>query len=258
MQPADEWIAERQAEISRGVDVIAIMALLFVAIAFFVAVLVIANTFSILFAQRMREFALLRCVGVTRRQLRRSVRLEALALGVAASTLGVVAGALGGVGLVALVRIWFADMGAPALDLRWAGGAFAVGVLVTVAAAWLPTRSATKVTPLAALRPDTGPDVRSAAGRIRLALAILFARSPAAALLALSDLGRHRARHARSAGWPPSSASCSSVRGWSRRWSGSRAGWSATVRCAGWPPATRCATHGVRRRRPPPCSSASP
>lgn len=182
---ADEWVAERQAQISRGVDVIAILALIFVAIAFFVAVLVIANTFSILFAQRMREFALLRCVGVTRRQLRRSVRLEALALGVIASTLGVLAGALGGLGLVALIRHWFADMGTPALDPLWVGGAFAIGVLVTVAAAWLPTRSATKVTPMAALRPDTGPDVRSAGGRIRLVLAVLFGAT-GCALLALS------------------------------------------------------------------------
>lgn len=173
IQPADEWVAERQAEISRGVDIIAIMALLFVAIAFFVAVLVIANTFSILFAQRMREFALLRCVGVTRRQLRRSVRLEALAMGVTASLVGVLAGALGGLGLVALVRVWFADMGAATLSPVWVVGAFAVGVLVTVAAAWLPTRSATTVPPLAALRPDTGPDVRSTAGRIRLVLASL-------------------------------------------------------------------------------------
>ncbi|PUA82859.1 ABC transporter permease [Nocardioides currus] len=179
---ADDWVAERQAEISRGVDIIAVMALLFVAIAFFVAVLVIANTFSILFAQRLREFALLRCVGVTRRQLRRSVRLEALALGVAASVVGVVGGALGGVALVAVVRHWFDDMGAPALDPRWVGGAFAVGVLVTVAAAWLPTRSATKVAPLAALRPDTGPDVRSTAGRIRLALAVLALAAGSGAL----------------------------------------------------------------------------
>ncbi len=135
--------------------------------------LVIANTFSILFAQRMREFALLRCVGVTRRELRRSVRVEALAMGAAASAVGVAAGALGGLGLVALVRVWFDDMGAATLDPRWVLGAAATGVLVTVAAAWLPTRQVTRVPPLAALRPDTGPDVRAGAGRLRLALALV-------------------------------------------------------------------------------------
>ncbi|MCY4728708.1 FtsX-like permease family protein [Nocardioides sp. STR2] len=173
VRDSDAWVAERQAEISRGVDIIAILALVFVAIAFFVAMLVIANTFSILFAQRLREFALLRCVGVTRRELRRSVRLEALATGVVASAAGVVVGGLGGLGLVQLVGIWFTDMGAATIDPWWLGGACALGVLVTVAAAWLPTRGVTRVPPLAALRPDTGPDARSQSGRLRLALAVL-------------------------------------------------------------------------------------
>ncbi|MBS2939894.1 ABC transporter permease [Nocardioides sp. J2M5] len=174
VEDADAWVAARQAEITRGVDVLSVMALMFVAIALFVGVMVIANTFAILFAQRQRDFALLRCVGVTRRQLRRAVRLEALVLGLVASAVGVLAGAALGAGLVVLVRHWFADMGPAALDPLWTGGGFAVGVVVTLLAAWLPTRAATRVAPLAALRPDTGVDVRSAAGRVRLALATLF------------------------------------------------------------------------------------
>lgn len=174
VEDADAWVAARQAEITRGVDVLSVMALMFVAIALFVGVMVIANTFAILFAQRQRDFALLRCVGVTRRQLRRAVRLEALVLGLVASAAGVVAGAVVGAGLVALVRRWFSDMGPASLDPLWTGGGFAVGVVVTLLAAWLPTRAATRVAPLAALRPDTGIDVRSAAGRVRLALATLF------------------------------------------------------------------------------------
>ncbi|MBC2932420.1 ABC transporter permease [Nocardioides sp. zg-1228] len=170
---SSDWTAARQAEITRGVDVIAIMALLFVAIALFVGVLVITNTFAILFAQRMRDFALLRCVGVTRRQLRGAIRLEALVLGVAASAIGVAVGTLAGAGLVVLVRRWFTDMGPAALDPVWTATAFAVGTLVTLGAAWLPTRAAVRVAPLAALRPATGVDVRSAAGRWRLALAAL-------------------------------------------------------------------------------------
>lgn len=173
VETSAEWVAAQQAEISRGVDIIAIMALLFVAIALFVGALVIANTFAILFAQRMRDFALLRCVGVTRRQLRRAVRLEALALGVVASAAGLVIGWGLGIALVSLVRRWFSDMGSASLGPAWAGAAFAIGVLVTVGAAWLPTRAATQVAPLAALRPDTGVDVRTTAGRWRLAVAVL-------------------------------------------------------------------------------------
>jgi putative ABC transport system permease protein len=47
----------------------------------FVSVVVIANTFAILFAHRLRDFALLRCVGATRRQVVRSVRGEAATVG---------------------------------------------------------------------------------------------------------------------------------------------------------------------------------
>ncbi len=188
VESAADWTAARQAEISRGVDVIAILALLFVVIALFVGVLVITNTFSILFAQRMRDFALLRCVGVTRLQLRRAIRLEALALGLAAAAVGIVVGVAAGAGLVALVRRWFTDMGPAALDPVWALSAFVVGTLVTLGAAWLPTRTATRVAPLAALRPDTGVDVRSAAGRWRLGLAALCLVG-GGALLALAVSG---------------------------------------------------------------------
>ena len=88
VQTADAYVEEVQTEITNEVNVIAMVLLVFAAIALFVSVLVIANTFSILFAQRSRDFALLRCVGATRRQVLRSIRLEALCLGVVASLLG--------------------------------------------------------------------------------------------------------------------------------------------------------------------------
>src|SRR5690606_21637865 len=78
---------------NNGVDVIAILGSLFAAVAFFVAGLVIANTFAIMLAQRTRELALLRCVGATGRQVRRALRLEALGLGVLAAAVGVAVGA---------------------------------------------------------------------------------------------------------------------------------------------------------------------
>ncbi|MFC7504455.1 ABC transporter permease, partial [Nocardioides sp. GCM10030258] len=93
-----------QKEINNEVDIIAIIVLLFASIALLVAVLVINNTFTILFAQRARDFALLRCVGATRRQLVRSVRLESLLIGVLAAVIGIGAGLGLGHGLVAFVR----------------------------------------------------------------------------------------------------------------------------------------------------------
>ena len=148
-----EHVAAQQQEITKGVDVVALLASLFAAIALGVAILVITNTFAILFAQRMRDFALLRCVGVTRRQLRRSVRVEALVLGVVAAAVGVLGGVATAYVTTALVGLKFDQLGAVAFRPLWLVGAAVVGVVVTLLAAWFPTRSVTKVSPLAALRP---------------------------------------------------------------------------------------------------------
>jgi putative ABC transport system permease protein len=187
VQPRDEFVEERQAELTNEVNVLAILLLIFAAIALFVSVLVIANTFSILFAQRARDFALLRCVGATRRQVLRSVRVEALALGVAAASLGLLVGTGLGYLLVALAKsaLPSGSMAYPTPSPQWYAAALVTGVLVTLVAAWLPTRRAVRVSPLAALRPDDSTSMRTGAGRLRVALGLL-AIAAGAALLALS------------------------------------------------------------------------
>ena len=60
-------------------------------IALFVGAFVIFNTLSITVAQRTREFATLRTLGASRKQVMRSVRLEGLVIGLVASTIGLVA-----------------------------------------------------------------------------------------------------------------------------------------------------------------------
>ncbi|NPC98226.1 FtsX-like permease family protein [Nocardioides sp. zg-DK7169] len=193
VRSAAEFVQDRQAEQTRNVDVIAMLLLVFAAIALFVSVLVIANTFSILFAQRTRDLALLRCVGATRRQLLRSIRLEALALGVAAALLGLGVGTALGHGLVAAARTRMdsGTLGSGWAPPGWYAAAFAVGVLVTVLAAWLPTRRVVRVSPLAALRPDRGVDVRTTAGRVRTGsglLAVLAGAGLLAAAVAQHDV----------------------------------------------------------------------
>ena len=180
----DAFVQQLQKDINNGVDVIAIIVLLFAAIALLVAVIVINNTFAILFAQRARDFALLRCVGATRRQVVRSVRLESLALGVLAAVTGVLAGLGLGHGLVALVRRQWpgAHLGPADVDPRWLLAAAAVGLGVTLVAAWLPTRRVVRVSPLAALRPDDSTRVRTRAGRLRVALGVLVVALGAAGL----------------------------------------------------------------------------
>lgn len=171
VQPRAAFVEDRQTELTNEVNVLAIVLLVFATIALFVSVLVVANTFSILFAQRARDFALLRCVGATRRQVLRSVRTEALAIGVLAATAGLVVGTAVGYAFVALARAQLPSgtMGTPSPSLRWYAAAFGTGVLVTVIAAWLPTRRVTRLDPLAALRPDDATDVRTRSGRLRIA-----------------------------------------------------------------------------------------
>lgn len=176
---------DRLQKANQQVDVLSMVVLLFAAIAAVVSVMVIANTFSILFAQRQRDLALLRCVGATRRQVRRSVRLEALVVGLLSSATGLLVGAALGFGGVALLRATVDfPLGTPQPSPLWWGAAFVGGVLTTVVAAWVPTRTATRVSPLAALRPEAAPSVRTAAGRARIALGVLVLGAGAVALAA--------------------------------------------------------------------------
>ncbi|MEU6406024.1 FtsX-like permease family protein [Streptomyces sp. NPDC046985] len=127
--------------------------LVFAGIALFVGTFIIANTFTMLVAQRTRELALLRAVGASRRQVTRSVLIEAFAVGAAAA----VTGLLAGIGIGAGLRSLIGSLGASVPDgplvvaPRTVVAALAVGVLVTVLAAWLPGRRAAKIPPVAAM-----------------------------------------------------------------------------------------------------------
>lgn len=174
--PAQGYVTVALAGLNKGTDAFALMLLVFAGVALVVSVLVVANTFSILFAQRLRDFALLRCVGATRRQMLGSVRREAAAVGVVASLTGTLVGVGLGYGLLPLINTLAptTPMAAPALPTPWLLGGFAVGLLVTMVASWLPTQYLIRVSPLAALRPRAAVDVHTATGRARLALAALL------------------------------------------------------------------------------------
>lgn len=176
VQSSQEFVSERQTALNHGVDTLSVLLLVFAGIALFVSVLVIANTFSILFAQRLRDFALLRCVGATRRQVVGSVRREAAALGVSASLTGILVGVGLGYGLIPLINAVAptTTMGPAELPALWLLGGFAAGLVVTMVASWWPTRRVVRVSPLAALRPDSAIDVHTATGRVRLVLAALL------------------------------------------------------------------------------------
>jgi len=123
--------------------------LVFAFISLFVGSFLIINTFNILVAQRTRELALLRALGATRAQVLRSVLVEAGVTGFVASILGFGAGILVASALLSL----FGSTATSSLTLlpRTFIIAVVVGTIVTVLAATLPARRATRIAPVAAL-----------------------------------------------------------------------------------------------------------
>ncbi|MFI8522505.1 ABC transporter permease [Streptomyces sp. NPDC085481] len=147
-------LADRQAkDIEAGLGALNNMLLAFAAIALFVGVFLISNTFTMLVAQRTKELALMRAVGASRKQITRSVLAEAGLVGVVASVIGFGLG----IGLAVALRAGMNAFGlkVPAGDLVVGVtplvSALAVGVLVTMLAAWLPGRRAAKIPPVAAM-----------------------------------------------------------------------------------------------------------
>ena len=122
-------------------------------IALFVAVFLIVNTFTMLVAQRTKELALLRAVGASRRQVTRSVLAEAAVIGLVASAAGLAAGIGIGAGVRALLSTTDSTLPDGPLVVRasTAATALALGVGVTMLAAWLPARRAAKIPPVAAM-----------------------------------------------------------------------------------------------------------
>ena len=128
--------------------------LAFGGIALFVGSFVIANSLSITITQRTRELATLRTLGATRRQVRRSIVIEGLAIGALASVVGIGVGLGLGVGLFKLFDLvgFTLPNNGLVLHTRTIVVALVVGILVTVLASLRPAVRATRVPPIAAVR----------------------------------------------------------------------------------------------------------
>lgn len=159
--------------------------LIFGVISLVVAAFVIYNTFAILLAQRIRETALLRCLGATRRQVFTATLAEAALLGAAGSTVGILFGIGVAHALFGLLND-AVNAGVPAHAVVVGAGpvlaGLGIGLVVTMVSALLPALRATRTSPLAALRELPTAAVTGRARRIVRAVAALLAAGAGAAV----------------------------------------------------------------------------
>jgi putative ABC transport system permease protein len=144
-------------------------------VALFVGSFVIANSLSITIAQRTRELATLRTLGASRRQLLRSIIIEALVIGMLAAVIGLFAGLALAKGLFKLFDVvgFTLPNNGLTFETRTVLVSLAVGIIVTLVASLRPALRATRVPPIAAVREGaTLPESRYA--RFRLPASILL------------------------------------------------------------------------------------
>jgi putative ABC transport system permease protein len=152
---------------------------IFAVIALLVAAFSIYNTFSIVAAQRTRDFALLRALGASRRQVVGATVVEAILIGL----LGAAVGWAAGLGVAALLKAVFDGFGfalpAGGLVVKPTSAVIAVlaGLLATVVAGVAPALRASRVAPVAALRDVAAestvvPRRRTASGAALLAIGL--------------------------------------------------------------------------------------
>ncbi len=186
----DQLIEERMNDVTGDSATVVTFIGAFIAVALFVAVLVISNTFQVLVASRTRSLALLRAVGATRSQLRNATLAEGAVLGLVSSVIGVFVGwgaaMLLPIALRAYVQANFQTAPLPVLAVVLG---LAVGITVTVAASFVPALKATRVSPIDALAPADIPAPDSRFPWIRLVLGTVLAALGAAATVVGANAG---------------------------------------------------------------------
>ena len=178
---------ETQDQIGSALNFFSILLSTFSYIALGVGSFVIYNVFSISAAQRQRENALLRAIGASKKQVTRALMIESVVVGLFGSTIGLFTGIGLSKALSALLKAASIDL--PSGDLVVPSSAvvntIVVGLIVTVASAWLPARRAGRVPPLAAMR-ETAVEVVALSRRRTLFGLILIALG-AATIVAVTN-----------------------------------------------------------------------
>ncbi|WP_336921211.1 ABC transporter permease [Aquipuribacter sp. SD81] len=135
---AEEFTSQQTAQINTVLGLLyALLGLSLV-----IATLGVVNTLALSVVERTREIGLLRAIGLTRVQLRRTVTIESVATTVFGALLGIVLGLAFGVALQRAI----ADDGLEVLAVPWLTvvvvlvGSAVVGVVAAVLPAWRATR----------------------------------------------------------------------------------------------------------------------
>jgi putative ABC transport system permease protein len=149
-----ELIDESIDDTNSGLAFLNIFLLTFALIALLVGAFIIYNTFSIIVTQRTKELALMRALGASPRQVRRSVKTESVVVGFVGSAIGLGLGFLVAVGLRSVMSGFGVALpdGPLVLKQRTIALSLLMGTIVTVLSSAGPARKAAKVAPIAAMR----------------------------------------------------------------------------------------------------------
>jgi len=154
----DEVADETKDQIGVFIDAFGTGLLVFALVTAFVSAFIINNIFGITITQRLREMALLRAVGANGRQIRRLIILEALAIALLGTLVGVFGGLLVAKGLITAFNA--AGAGFPDIALKMLPRTVLVSLIVGIGtvllAVLVPARRAARIPAVAAMRPDVG------------------------------------------------------------------------------------------------------
>ncbi|MFI6158450.1 FtsX-like permease family protein [Micromonospora haikouensis] len=175
VRPGAEVRRAEADEVSGRVQDLFALVTMFVAIAVVAAVLVATSTFRIVFAQRMRQLALLRAVGAPRAGLLRALVVEGAGTGLVAGLAGVLAAYGVGHGLPPVLRASGLAVASPGHPVAAAVAVALGAALVTALAVLAPAVAAARVAPLEALRAASTTAGRRGVGRLRAAAGLLLA-----------------------------------------------------------------------------------
>ncbi len=160
MYNTDVLLAEGVSRYDSFSTMITSLAIIVIGLIMFGSVSLIYNAFSISVSERTKQFGLLSSIGATKKQLKKMVLFEALAVSAVGIPLGVIVG-IGGIGITLFcIGNKFISMigGSFNVPMRicvsWQSIVIAVivAVITVLISAWIPSKRATKVSAVEAIR----------------------------------------------------------------------------------------------------------